>query len=59
MIPFENLFQKKSGLNKSKPPREKTNEKSSAGIIKGMAPLSKLNQTVLRKKIIKVLGKKL
>ena len=35
-----------------------TPEKSSAGIIKGMAPLSKSNKTVLRKKIIKVLGKK-
>jgi len=32
------------------PPREKTPEKSSAGIIRGMAPLSKLNKTVLRKK---------
>ena len=41
------------------PPSEKTPEKSSAGIIKGMAPLSKLNKTVLRKTIIKVLGKKL
>ena len=59
MIPFENIFQKESGLNKSMPPSEKTPEKSSAGIIKGMAPLSKLNKTVLRKKIIKVLGKKL
>ena len=41
------------------PPREKTPEKSSAGIIKGMAPLSKSNKTVLRKKIIKVLEKTL
>ena len=44
---------------KKRPPRdgENTTGKSSTGIVKGMAPLSKLNKTTLRKKIIKALDR--